>query len=241
MLLLSCILAVLATTSEASPPRRNRVSKRSTTIIDNAFIIELAESDPSLSTRGLDSHTIFHRRASESIDYSVRHQYNTDTFNGLSIFVTDISTNTQQQLQSLPGVVNVWPVVSVPRPGLDTNFIDPGLSYSNASLIQRRAIPAPITADLSSSLEMGGVDKLHQHGIKGKGIKIGVIDSGVDYRNPALGAGFGPGFKIAGGYSFVNDNGTLTDSPDPLVTCLSGGHGTHVSGLHNLPINLSFS
>jgi subtilisin family serine protease len=60
--------------------------------------------------------------------------------------------------------------------------------------------------------------------------KVSKLDTGVDYRHPALGGGFGPGFKIAGSCSFVFDNGTLQDGPNPLVTCYGGGHGTHVSG-----------
>ena len=56
----------------------------------------------------------------------------------------------------------------------------------------------------------------------GKGVKIGVIDTGVDYLHEALGGGFGPGFKVAGGYDFVNDK---TDPMD------DNGHGTHVAGI----------
>jgi len=82
---------------------------------------------------------------------------------------------------------------------------------------------------------MGGVDKLHNLGIKGKGIKIGIVDTGVDYRHPSLGGGFGPGFKIAGGWSFVSDNGTSISAPDPIAICSGGGHGTHVAGWYFLP------
>jgi subtilisin family serine protease len=78
---------------------------------------------------------------------------------------------------------------------------------------------------------MGGIDKLHALGIKGKGIKIGVVDTGVDYRHPAIGGGFGPGYKIAGGASFLTDDGQIANSADPLTTCYGGGHGTHVSGM----------
>lgn len=63
------------------------------------------------------------------------------------------------------------------------------------------------------------------------------IDTGIDYRHPALGAGFGPGKKIAGGYSFVLDNGTLSNSPDPLATCYGGGHGTHVAGKFEISVS----
>lgn len=78
---------------------------------------------------------------------------------------------------------------------------------------------------------MSQVDKLHALGIRGKGIKIGIIDTGVDYMHPSLGGGFGPGYKIAGGYSFSDDEGNSISIPDPLTTCLTGGHGTHVTGI----------
>ncbi|KAK4065886.1 uncharacterized protein Triagg1_8438 [Trichoderma aggressivum f. europaeum] len=82
---------------------------------------------------------------------------------------------------------------------------------------------------------MAGVDKLHESGIKGKGVKIGIIDTGVYYLHPSLGGGFGPGYKIPFGYDLVGDNYTRTNTPvpddDPLVTCAVGGHGTHVAGI----------
>ncbi|MGA7160792.1 MAG: S8 family serine peptidase [Bacteroidota bacterium] len=56
----------------------------------------------------------------------------------------------------------------------------------------------------------------------GKGVRVGLIDTGVDYLHEALGGGFGPGFKVAGGYDFVNNN------PNPLD---DNGHGTHVAGI----------
>ncbi|KAI9596751.1 peptidase S8/S53 domain-containing protein [Syncephalis fuscata] len=69
-------------------------------------------------------------------------------------------------------------------------------------------------------------------GIVGKGINIGIIDSGVDYTHPALGGGFGPGYKVRYGYDFVGDayDGTndLNPSGDPM-DCV--GHGTMVAGI----------
>lgn len=57
---------------------------------------------------------------------------------------------------------------------------------------------------------------------RGKGVVVAVIDSGIDYKHPALGGGFGPGFKVAGGYDFVNDDADPMDDE---------GHGTHVAGI----------
>jgi subtilisin family serine protease len=56
----------------------------------------------------------------------------------------------------------------------------------------------------------------------GEGMKVGVIDTGIDYKNPALGGGFGPKYKVAGGYDFENkDNDPMDDD----------GHGTSVAGV----------
>lgn len=91
---------------------------------------------------------------------------------------------------------------------------------------------------------MTGVDKLHNEGHFGKGITVGVIDTGIDYNHPSLGQGFGPGHKVALGHDFVGDdyNGGNTPVPDDdPMDCNS--HGTHVSGIvgadGNNPYNLT--
>ena len=53
---------------------------------------------------------------------------------------------------------------------------------------------------------------------------VAVIDTGVDYNNPALGGGFGPGAKVVAGYDFA-DNSANPDAPT------SSQHGTAVAGL----------
>lgn len=58
--------------------------------------------------------------------------------------------------------------------------------------------------------------------VSGKGIRIGIIDTGVDYMHESLGGGFGTGFHVSGGYDFVNND------PDPMD---DNGHGTHVAGI----------
>ncbi len=59
-------------------------------------------------------------------------------------------------------------------------------------------------------------------GTQGDSVRVGIIDSGIDYLHPALGGGFGPGFKVAGGYDFVNNDKDPADD---------NGHGTHVAGI----------
>lgn len=74
---------------------------------------------------------------------------------------------------------------------------------------------------LDKSSKYVGVEYPHSLNFKGDGIKVAVIDTGVDYNHPAL-FGFGPTGKVVGGYDFIeNDN-------EPLDT---NGHGTEVAGI----------
>jgi subtilisin family serine protease len=68
-----------------------------------------------------------------------------------------------------------------------------------------------------------GADRVwSDYGTRGAGVTVAIVDSGVDYLHPALGGGIGSGFKVIGGYDFVNDDN------DPID---DNGHGTHVAGI----------
>ena len=69
--------------------------------------------------------------------------------------------------------------------------------------------------EASWGVEHIGAGEVHAAGNTGQGIKVGVIDTGVDYTHPEL-AG-----RYAGGYDIFNDDADPFDDH---------GHGTHVSG-----------
>jgi len=74
---------------------------------------------------------------------------------------------------------------------------------------------------LQRSVPFVGADIPRMDGIDGTGIKIAVIDTGVDFNHPDL-FGWGPDGKVIGGYNFVHE-----DEP-PIDT---NGHGTQVAGV----------
>lgn len=62
-------------------------------------------------------------------------------------------------------------------------------------------------------------------GLDGSGQTIAVIDTGIAWDHVALGGGFGPGYRVVGGWDFAeNDANPYDDGP-------VGFHGTHVAGL----------
>ena len=139
--------------------------------------------------------------------YTERYAFDT-LWNGLSI---EIASSHLSALLRIPGVVNIYPVeqIVLPEP-------EQGLS-----------------PDLYSALAMTGADTVQEElGYTGAGIKVGVIDTGIDYDHPDLGAGFGPVYRVAYGYDFVGDAFDGTNMPvpdDDPMDC--NGHGTHVAGI----------
>lgn len=138
--------------------------------------------------------------------YTERYAYDT-LFNGFSI---SIELSELGKLARIPGVENVYPVhsIDVPEP------------------LQG---PAP---ELFTSLAMIGADIAQGMGYTGEGIKVAVMDTGIDYDHPDLGGGFGPGYRVAYGYDFVGDAFTGENAPvpdDDPDDCY--GHGTHVAGI----------
>ena len=74
---------------------------------------------------------------------------------------------------------------------------------------------------LEKSVPLIGADIPRNEGFEGNGIKIAIIDTGIDYNHPDL-FGFGPNGKVVGGYDFVDND------EQPMDT---NGHGTEVAGI----------
>ncbi len=77
------------------------------------------------------------------------------------------------------------------------------------------------TPKLSTSTQAIGANYVWDTlGYTGTGIKVAVVDTGIDYNHSDLGDGFGK--RVIGGYDFVNDDSDPMDDND---------HGTHVAGI----------
>lgn len=141
-------------------------------------------------------------------------------FNG---FTVSASPEEAATYAGIDGVVAVYPVLPVDRPAVEA-----------------------VKPELYTALAMTGADITQSDlGFTGQGIKVGVIDTGIDYDHPDFG-GSGtdgstqfPTARVGHGYDFVGDDYNADpNSPnyDPvphpdLQPDDCNGHGTHVAGI----------
>ena len=74
---------------------------------------------------------------------------------------------------------------------------------------------------LKNSVPFVGTEIARQDGIDGEGVKIAIIDTGVDFNHPDL-LGYGPDGKVIGGHNFIQEGEPPMDN---------NGHGTQVAGV----------
>jgi subtilisin family serine protease len=153
-------------------------------------------------------HRAFRAEAAKAgLQYTERFAFS-NLWNGLSIAIDPAQVGLLTQLRAVAGV---YPVLKVDAPEPMSGEVP----------------------DLFTSLGMIGADVVHSElGFTGEGIKVAVMDTGIDYDHPDLGGCFGEGCRVAYGYDFVGDDFTGDNDPvpdDDPDDC--NGHGTHVSGI----------
>jgi minor extracellular serine protease Vpr len=106
---------------------------------------------------------------------------------------------------------------------------------------------------LSETVPYVGASIVQAGGVDGTGVRVAVLDSGIDYTHKNLGgsgtaadyatatanpaaipAGLFPSAKVVGGYDFTGSvwpNGDRSEDPNPIDDGPGGGHGTHVADI----------
>ncbi|WP_129692353.1 S8 family serine peptidase [Gottfriedia acidiceleris] len=150
------------------------------------------------------------------VDYKIHHSYK-HAFNGVSM---SLPANQIKNLIKSKVVKSVW--------SNEVFSIDPPAAEDVQLKVDEANVP--------NYAPYNGLERLHAEGFTGKGIKIGILDTGMDYNHPDLKDAY------KGGYDFVDDDN------DPMETTyadwkksgkpeLNSGipyyteHGTHVAGI----------
>ncbi|KAJ1951691.1 hypothetical protein IWQ62_006395, partial [Dispira parvispora] len=186
-------------------------------LVPNSFMVGLQDANDGLLPSTTPHHRFLNTLADLHIPHRVVYNYSR-VYTGVSIRV---SSNYADFINTLPEVHAV-----VPNQLASPDYIH--------RLVPRNGVTYSAKRQLAHD-STGYYEFMKQHpNIRGQGVKVGIIDSGLDYHHPAFGNCYKTsGCRIQYGHDFVGDdfNGTNTAQPDddPRDTC--NGHGTHVAGI----------
>ena len=109
------------------------------------------------------------------------------------------------------------PEVATVEPDVLTFLGDASPSLTLPTMARRAAVVADV---IPWGVSRVGADVAWAAGYTGSGVKVGIIDSGIDPAHPDL--------NVAGGYDFTTASGSASAYADNIGSC--NGHGTHVAG-----------
>ena len=218
--LLASLPALAATPVQPLDPPAAAASEATEDVV-TAWFVEL--SSPPTADGGspatLAQEKQAFRDAAKKAGVQMKERFSYDKlFNGLSV---QVSAGSLSRLNGLAGVKNIYPVVTIERP---TTFEEQ---------------PGDV-ADLTTSLAMVQADVAQNDlGLSGHGVRVAIMDTGIDVDHPDLGGCFGPGCRVEIGYDFVgnaynNDSTSAAFNPVPVPDAIPddcNGHGTHVAGI----------
>ncbi|KAI9305756.1 peptidase S8/S53 domain-containing protein [Cunninghamella echinulata] len=199
-------------------------------VIPGRYIVEFSqhnESQPFADHLKAAFHN--HVEINEHFDHPLFRgiSFNIDDPNYSSFTVSRYDVQLEKMLDQ-DHISAIYPVNKLSRPDLTMHTFGEDSDYIAEALSPHR---------------LTQVDRVHEElNNMGEGITVGIIDTGIDYFHPALGNGFGKGFKVALGEDLVGNEYDSNDrrpiikpNPTPLDNCgaESGaeGHGTHVAGI----------
>ncbi|WP_430510363.1 S8 family serine peptidase [Gottfriedia solisilvae] len=154
----------------------------------------------------------------KKVDFKIKRSYK-HAFNGVAL---DLPANQIKNLLKSKAVKTVW--------SNEKFTVDPPKELEKTEELKADEF------NIANYTPYDGLDQLHAEGLTGKGIKIGILDTGIDYNHPDLKDAY------KGGYDFVDDDSdpmetTYTDWVKAGKPGSANGadyyteHGTHVAGI----------
>lgn len=158
--------------------------------------------------------------AAARLDVTERRSFSS-LFNG---FAVEVNAVDRKRLAQMQGVRAIYPVFNIAAPSPEE--------------------AAGSAIELAAAIGLTGANiAQNERGLTGDGVRVGIIDTGVDYDHPGFG-GSGtngttafPSARVVAGFDFVGDaynaggsGAALIPVPDPNPDDCNG-HGTHVAGI----------
>ena len=213
-------------------------------VVPGAYIVELSE--------GADASALYDELRAEGLGVDHRVDLDYRLFKGASFRLTNSSSaagptdvadpefeaELRAKISGNARVKQVWPVRVLWFPKMEPSSVGP--KNRAAGVVQRHKRRqeqrgnGEAEEDKYTPHVMAQVDRLRAEGLTGEGLRIGIVDTGIDYKHPALGGCFGEGCLVSYGWDMTGDEWAggpegPTPDADPYDNCQ--GHGTHVAGI----------
>ncbi|CAD5369226.1 Peptidase S8 [Rubrivivax sp. A210] len=187
----------------------------------NLWFVELAgapEADGNSKAAVKSEKDAFRKSAAAAgVKFKERRAYDV-LFNGFAVHATPAE---RALLAKLPGFKAMYPVgtVQAPKPEAGGQGSAP---------------------EMAAAVALTGANIAQTRGVTGAGIKVGIIDTGIDIDHPDLGGGgvaggtAFPSARVRYGFDFVGDAYDANTNPNPVPDANPddcNGHGTHVAGI----------
>ena len=125
-------------------------------------------------------------------------------------FVMTLPANQLPLLVTVPGVIGIYP-----------NEEMAGESIAGT-------VEVNVRPELANSVPAIGAPAAWSAGYRGAGMRIAMIDDGLDYTHPDLGGCLGPGCKVIAGYDFIDLD---ADPQEGYTAGVRDSHGTHTASI----------
>jgi subtilisin family serine protease len=178
------------------------------TRVPDKWIVELDNDAPPSQTL----RRAYSQLKSLGAQYTIDHEYDEEDL--LVGFSLKIAPEQVHFLEQLDNVVKIHPVHVNKLHQDKFQVVGPEhwakvQRYDNETSFYRRAVQSqslsPPGIDYAP-LKQTNVPALRKAGLTGKGIRVAVLDMGIDYSHPALGGCFGKGCKVAYGWDFATNS-----------------------------------
>ena len=189
-----------------------------------------------------EEHRVFKRHIE-----SLQTEENTNTYDLVNVKIT------REYKHAINGVSMTLPGVTI-KDLVESGVVKRIYKDSEIKLDLPKQTNNELNGKMADSIPQIGVDKLHKENIRGKGIKVGVLDTGIDYNHPDLAESY-KGYRAKSGENPAEVNPTdvlgwdfVNNDADPMETTYEEwlntqepefapngsayytSHGTHVSG-----------
>ncbi|KAJ1970848.1 hypothetical protein H4R33_007229, partial [Dimargaris cristalligena] len=185
-------------------------------VVPNSFIVQFGTSDYDIVMANFLRESLVAELQAATIPFTLATNFS-DVFSGSQILVNEDYVTTIARMDIVHAIV-------------------PNQIFTQEGTVDLRARQA------STNLALTQINHVHTgvstlastYGTTGAGVKVGIIDSGIDYTHPAFGNCFKTtNCKVGYGYDLVGDVFTGSNTPQPKANPLDqcNGHGTHVAGI----------